>query len=169
MSDTVPNTLTMSGGCQCGAVRYQAILRLDSAHICHCRMCQKAVGNYFEALVGADNATLAWTRGAPTGFMSSQFVERGFCPLCGTPLYYRDVTARHTSLTIGSLDHPDQVPPRSHDGIEGRMPWFNDLVAMPDRGRTEDGDSADWAAAIRASSHQHPDHDTDRWPASVPE
>ncbi|MCS6759658.1 MAG: GFA family protein [Candidatus Devosia euplotis] len=165
MSQTEPSTLTMSGGCQCGAVHYHAFLAADTAHLCHCRMCQKAVDNYFEALVGADNARLVWTRGTPAGFMSSEFVERGFCPQCGASLYYRDVNACHTSLTIGSLDHPDQAPPRSHDGIEGRMPWFKELMAIPDRGRAEDGDSAEWAAAIKASNHQHPDHDTDHWSA----
>ena len=167
MNDQLDDTLEMSGGCQCGAVRYQAVLALGTAHLCHCRMCQKAVGNYFEALVGADNATLAWTRGAPGRFMSSQFVERGFCGDCGTPLYYRDVNAGHTSLTIGSLDHPDQVPPRRNEGIEGRMPWLVGVGSVPDSGRTEDGDSADWAAAIKASSRQHPDHDTDHWPAAA--
>jgi hypothetical protein len=158
--------LRMSGGCQCGAVRYTAEVWLPSAHLCHCRMCQKAVGNYFEALVGADNGTLKWTRGKPSAFMSSAHVERGFCSRCGTPLYYRDVTAGHTSFTIGSLDHPEQVRPMSHDGIEGRMPWFDEILSIPDRGETEAGDSAPWAAAIKASNRQHPDHDTETWPPS---
>ena len=42
----------ISGGCQCGAVRYHATAVLDTSHICHCRMCQKAVGNFFAALIG---------------------------------------------------------------------------------------------------------------------
>ena len=40
-----------TGGCQCGAVRYRATAMLDNAHVCHCRMCQKAVAervNEFE-------------------------------------------------------------------------------------------------------------------------
>ena len=36
-----------TGGCQCGAVRYRVDQALDNAHVCHCRMCQKASGNYF--------------------------------------------------------------------------------------------------------------------------
>ena len=49
----------VTGGCQCGAVRYAASGTLDNAHICHCRMCQKAVGNYLHAaLAGAPNARL---------------------------------------------------------------------------------------------------------------
>ena len=37
----------IEGGCNCGAVRYRAEAPLTNAHICHCRMCQKAAGNYF--------------------------------------------------------------------------------------------------------------------------
>jgi hypothetical protein len=35
-----------SGGCQCGAVRYRAAGAIGYPHLCHCRMCQKASGNY---------------------------------------------------------------------------------------------------------------------------
>jgi hypothetical protein len=41
----MPDTIT--GGCQCGAVRYRITAPFENAHICHCRMCQKAFGNYF--------------------------------------------------------------------------------------------------------------------------
>ena len=41
-----------TGGCQCGAVRYAITTPFENPHICHCRMCQKAFGNYFAALVG---------------------------------------------------------------------------------------------------------------------
>ena len=44
------------------------------------------------------------------------------------------------------------------------MPWFAELPAVPDHGETEAGDSAAWAAAIRATNRQHPDHDTAVWP-----
>ncbi|MGG2476082.1 GFA family protein, partial [Rhizobium sp. BR5] len=37
-------------GCQCGAVRYRIEGGLRYPHLCHCRMCQKASGNYFMPL-----------------------------------------------------------------------------------------------------------------------
>src|SRR6187200_1288028 len=136
-----------TGGCQCGAVRYRAEPIVDNAHICHCRMCQKAVGNFFAALVGAPNTTVTWTRGKPSVFMSSEHVERGFCGKCGTPLFYNGVNSRYVSLTIGSMDHPEQLKPRSQDGVEGRLSWFSELFDVPDDPPTETGDSAQWAAA----------------------
>jgi hypothetical protein len=154
----------ITGGCQCGAVRYAARALHDNAHICHCRMCQKAVGNFFAALVGTSKKDLAWTRGKPSVFRSSEHVERGFCSACGTPLFYSDVNRERINLTIGSLDHPERIKPLLQDGIEGRMPWFSDLPRMPDIGETEAGDSAEWAAAIKRTNRQHPDHDTEIWP-----
>ena len=103
--------MMVTGGCQCGAVRYRSNALMDNAHICHCRMCQKAVGNVFAALVGAPNDELVWTRGTPATFASSDLAERGFCAACGTPLFYRTIGGTRTGLTIGSLDDPSVAPP----------------------------------------------------------
>ena len=150
--------VTVSGGCQCGAVRYRATQMLDNSHLCHCRMCQKAVGNLFAALVAAPNEALTWTRGAPATFRSSEHVDRGFCAACGTPLYYRNLQGSRTNLTLGSLDDPAVFPPKTQMGSEARMPWFADLPALEDIGATESQD-AKWAAAIAASNRQQPDRD----------
>lgn len=149
----------VTGGCQCGAVRYRSTAVLDNAHLCHCRMCQKAVGNIFAALVGAPKNALEWTRGSAARWRSSAHVDRGFCAACGTPLFYDDETSDRIALTIGSLDDPAAFMPVTHDGTEGRMPWFALLADVPDHGETEQESQAEWAAAIRASSRQHPDHD----------
>lgn len=152
-----------SGGCQCGAVRYHATAMLDTSHICHCRMCQKAAGSYFAALVGIPRDALTWTRGAPAVFKSSDPVERGFCSTCGTPLYYDYLESEHLSVTTGSLDDPARFPPKMQFGIEGRMPWFDTIVALPQDGTTEET-MPGAAERIAASNHQHPDHDTADWP-----
>ena len=55
----------ITGGCQCGSVRFRAE-ELGRASICHCRMCQKAFGSFFGPLVTAKH--LVWTRGEPARF-----------------------------------------------------------------------------------------------------
>lgn len=132
---------------------------LDNAHVCHCRMCQKAVGNIFAALVAAPDDALEWTRGEPATFRSSEHVERGFCSRCGTPLFYHDLRSGRTNLTMGSLDRPGDFPPHEQEGIESRVPWFGTLSTLPEGGETEAGDQAAWAAAIKATNRQAPDHD----------
>ncbi|AHE56962.1 hypothetical protein NX02_26865 [Sphingomonas sanxanigenens DSM 19645 = NX02] len=132
---------------------------LDNAHICHCRMCQKAVGGPFAALVAAPRDALVWTRGVPAEFMSSDHVARGFCAACGTPLFYDYRSGERINLTIGSLDTPQIFPPKRQMGLEARMPWHDRLCSLEEVGTTEET-MAEAAAAIRASNHQHPDHDT---------
>lgn len=152
-----------TGGCQCGAVRYRAAVVLDTSHICHCRMCQKASGNFFAALVGVPREAMVWTRGTVATFSSSDSVMRGFCRDCGTPLTYDYLASKHLNITTGSLDNPAALPPTMQFGIEGRMPWFDTLAALPDDGPTEKT-MAGAVAAIRASNHQHPDRDSESWP-----
>jgi hypothetical protein len=143
-----------SGGCQCGAVRYAVYAPFIDPHICHCRMCQKAVGSFFAALAEVKLGDIEWTRGAPALYPSSTLAERGFCAACGTPLTFRYLDSEKLHITIGSLDHPEQVKPANQYGVEGRMPWFDELASLPGT-RTEDDIPAERLAMLK--SHQHPD------------
>ncbi|WP_374397345.1 GFA family protein [Sphingopyxis sp.] len=152
-----------SGGCQCGAVRWHVTAVLDTSHICHCRMCQKAAGNFFAALIGVPRDALTWTRGNPATFNSSDKAARGFCRDCGTPLTYDYFDSKHINLTTGSFDEPAKFAPRMQFGVEGQLALFADLPISAE-GTTEETMSS-VADAIKASNHQHPDHDTPHWPA----
>ena len=152
----------ITGGCQCGAVRYALHEQPSGPHICHCRMCQKAFGSFFAPLAGVAMDKFEVTRGAISYFRSSDEVERGFCALCGTPLIFHYVGKPRLAFALGSLDEPAKIQPREQFGIEARMPWFGELAALPGNKTTEE-DNADLAAAIAHSNHQHPDHDTAEW------
>ena len=156
-------TESFSGGCQCGAVRYRFTQKPGGAHVCHCRMCQKAFGGFYAPLVGAKRAFFEVTRGEIALFHSSDLVERGFCRDCGTPLTFAYVGGKGISVSIGSLDHPEQFPPVDQHGIESRLPFANGIGHLPDRPTTEQEDAVN-AEKIRLSNHQHPDHDTAAWP-----
>ncbi len=145
-----------TGGCQCGAVRYAIKGPFNNPHICHCRMCQKAFGNYFAALVGSLRENFKWTKGEPGIFRSSPIVERGFCRDCGTPLSFSYDDSKYIAVSIGSLDDPSAAVPENQYGIERRLPAFDRLHTLPGT-RTEDDVSPERLAKF--SSLQHPDHD----------
>ncbi|HQZ12136.1 MAG TPA: GFA family protein [Devosia sp.] len=145
-----------TGGCQCGAVRFQVKL-LGRASICHCRMCQKAFGGFFGPLVTAHDAT--WTRGEPKWFQSSNRARRAFCGECGTPLAYE--TKYGLELAIGAFDDPTVAAPALQVNLHDRLPFFHDLTSLPERTEVTD-EWRDFMAGIH--SNQHPDHDTDDWP-----
>jgi hypothetical protein len=146
----------MTGGCQCGAVRYALRSEPTHASICHCRMCQKAFGNYFAALTGLPMQDLVWTKGEPGIFRSSAVAERGFCRDCGTPLTYRYLRGKRVNVSIGSLDDPARIKPEIQYGIESKLPAFALPHTLPGE-RTEDGATPEELAAM--VSYQHPDHD----------
>ena len=153
----------LTGGCQCGAVRYALHTWPQHAHICHCRMCQKAFGSYFAPFAGVPGDQFEVTRGEIATFMSSDQAERGFCRDCGTPLTFRYVGRIRIAFSLGSLDNPERVKPEIEIGVESRLPWFGELCALPGNRMTVE-DEPEIAAAIARSNHQHPDHETEAWP-----
>ncbi len=159
MSDAI----RITGGCQCGAVRYALHAEPTGPHICHCRMCQKAFGSFFAPLAAVPLSAFEVTRGQIAVFKSSDQVERGFCRDCGTPLSFHYVHKSHISIAIGSLDEPARFQPQEQFGIEARMPWFGALATLPGDLTTEE-EGGELIVHIAASNHQHPDHDTAVWP-----
>ncbi len=146
-----------TGGCQCGAVRYRiSTVNPDSPHICHCRMCQRAVGGPFAALFNVPDTAIEWTRGTPATWRSSAAATRGFCGECGAPLFYHGDDSGRINLTIASLDDPEAYPPVGQVGSEGRLSWFATLPTLKDHGTTEAIDP-DGAARIAATSRQRSD------------
>ncbi len=152
----IPRVLT--GGCQCGAVRFRLEGTPGAASVCHCRMCQKAFGGYFAPLVDVGPGRLEWTRGAPARYQSSNVVRRGFCTACGTPLTYESPDG--VALAHGAFDAPAALPPSIQYGVEGKLPFADHLAALP--GRATDQEPGSYLA--RVVSRQHPDHDTAQWP-----
>jgi hypothetical protein len=151
-----------SGGCQCGAVRYRIDGPLGKAGICHCRMCQKAFGNFGAALVSVDASHVVWTRGRPSAFRSSPVVVRGFCAKCGTPLFMREDGDPTIEMAIGTLDNPNAIGPlNEQSGIESKLHWFDGIAKLPAVTTAETRKPEDLA---RLKTLQHPDHDTEHWP-----
>ncbi len=147
---------TLTGGCQCGALRFATKL-LGRSSICHCRMCQKAFGGLFGALVSSHDGH--WTRGKPKWFASSNVARRAFCPDCGTPLAYE--TRYGLELAIGAFDLPAKVAPLIQVNLSDKLACYDALSTLPVK--TDPSDEwLDFMAGVH--SRQHPDHDTKNWP-----
>ena len=116
--------IVLTGGCQCGEVRYEARAASDEAYYCHCRMCQRAVGNIFATFINVKKRNVAWSKGTPATYSATPFAERSFCARCGTPLAFAYFESENIDLTVGSLDEPGRLRPTSHCGIESRIASF---------------------------------------------
>lgn len=108
----------LTGGCQCGRVRYSATLENDDAYWCHCKMCQKATGGIAAAFVQVPRAGVVWASECDW-FQSSPIARRGFCAACGTPIAFDFVDpGTDIDLTVGSFDDPSAFRPILHAGAE---------------------------------------------------
>ena len=126
----------MTGGCQCGRVRYAARIDSDDAYLCHCRMCQRATGGVSIAFRNVARADVEWQH-EPDRYDSSPIARRGFCSQCGTPLTYEGNGSDRMDLTIGSFDDPHRFRPTEHTGFEGVHKAWLDTRGLPTE-RTED-------------------------------
>lgn len=143
--------MAISGGCQCGAVRYALqVERLEKPHVCHCRMCQKATGGVFAALAGCAKSNVTWTKGQPSVFASSSLATRSFCRDCGTPLgfTYNDPDARFY-VTIGSLDDAEQAAIEIQYGLESKLSWVRFCEDVPGEVTANDQAARDFFATMK--------------------
>jgi adenylate cyclase len=124
----------VTGGCLCGAVRYEAEVYLQDAYYCHCRMCQRTSGAPAEIAVFVKPGTLRFSRAEPKFFQSSSWAERGFCSQCGARIVYRpraSEQAEYTNLAVGCLDHPEDVVPIRHMCVDTQQPWYRFDDGLP--------------------------------------
>ena len=120
----------MSGGCQCGRVRYSAQVADDEAYLCHCRMCQRATGGVSIAFKNVARADVTWER-EPDWYASSPVAKRPFCSACGTPLGFAFDASERMDLTVGSFDDPSAFVPTENFGVESKLSAWEDTSHLP--------------------------------------
>ncbi len=122
----------LRGGCLCGAVRYETDGAAFHESICHCSMCRRASGAPVVAWFSVPRPTLRIVAGSPSWYRSSAKAERGFCPSCGSPLFFRSsLLSGEIDVTTASLDDPAQVPPRDQIYAAARIPWVATIDSLP--------------------------------------
>ncbi|MBV9838220.1 MAG: GFA family protein [Solirubrobacterales bacterium] len=123
----------LTGGCGCGAVRFELTSPLVSATYCHCTRCQRRTGTAasangraepgsFRILQGEDRLR-AWR--PPAGS------EKWFCGDCGSALFSRDPDdALKVGVRLGTLDSDPGIRPSAHQFVAYAAPW----ESIPDDG-----------------------------------
>jgi hypothetical protein len=124
----------LTGGCTCGAVRYELKSEPFDAGWCHCRTCRLTSGAPAMVFASVPDGDLVWTRGAGTvrTFKSSSFGHRAFCGDCGTPFLMKvDHQPETVDLPVATLDEPDRVAPGFHIFWGSRVAWFDPGDDLP--------------------------------------
>jgi hypothetical protein len=102
MSVSAP--LRATGGCLCGAVRYEVRGPLRPVVACHCTQCRRMTG-HFLAATAAREGDLVFTRGTTLKwYCASAGARRGFCADCGSTLFWHGTGRDHIAIAAGSID-----------------------------------------------------------------
>ena len=119
----------ITGGCLCGAVRYEISAPAIDVNYCHCRMCQRFTGGQIVAGAFFPIEAFRFTQGDLKYYRSSPIAERGFCADCGSSVVYKSLVKVLRPdmywVLLGSLDNPENFVPTMHFGIESQVPWFD--------------------------------------------
>ena len=122
----------VTGGCACGALRYQAAGPVKAVDSCHCGQCRRACGASPVVWATVARAGFRWVAGEPRVFQSSDHGERGFCEHCGSPLFFRSTRwPEDIDLTVGSLDEPDACAPERESFVQDKLSWVRSDPALP--------------------------------------
>lgn len=140
----------VTGGCECGRVRYSARRTGSSATSCwcYCLQCQRLSGGPFLPFVDFKKKDVEWTT-PPDVFSSSDDAERDFCKDCGSTIGMRyHFQEDSLGIVLGTIDENcDFVPDTSyHIFVKDKPAWFqipNDgkpqYQRFPDDRRYEEG------------------------------
>ena len=147
-----------TGGCLCGAIRYESSEPPIETGTCHCRMCQKWTGSAFMVMARFSRTALRFTKGEPKLYRSSSIKEKGFCPDCGSSLFDRCLVRKAARrfnpdmvwVQLGTLDHPEAVSIDFHYGVETQLPWVHFDDGVPRDRCDEDPELAAAFAAAEA-------------------
>ena len=128
--------MTMTGGCLCGAIRYESSGEPVFALQCHCRDCQRSSGTAYIAAVRVPSAGFRITKGTPKCYVAKSDagneITRTFCGDCGSPLYVQVSTRLDlVGLRVGTLDDPSWFHAEADIFVRSAQPWDHMDPAIP--------------------------------------
>jgi hypothetical protein len=121
--------LPLTGGCQCGAARYEVSAAPAEIYICHCRECRRQSASAFGISAIVPLAALRVVRGTPRFWSratdSGRRLDCAFCPDCGSRLWHQRAGAGPEvpiSVKGGSLDEALDVSAAIHIWTSRKLP-----------------------------------------------
>ncbi|PWW01608.1 hypothetical protein DFR52_102271 [Hoeflea marina] len=130
----MPNTY--SGGCACGAIRYETSSEPIFQNHCQCRDCQRRSGTGHGSYLTFPRRADVTVTGEATSFRvagdSGNQKIHGFCPTCGTPVHLTFAAMPELfSVTAASLDDPGRFTPQAVTYTSSGPAWDRLDAALP--------------------------------------
>lgn len=124
--------MTRTGGCQCGAVRYEAAGDPQHHAVCHCADCRASSGAPMVGWMAFASEQVRVTHGAPATYAGKNGARRQFCPTCGTGLFYTnaEMLPGITDIQSATLDTAANEVPQAQIQLADRLPWIDRLDTL---------------------------------------
>lgn len=121
-----------TGGCHCGAIRYEAKGEPLRHSLCHCTDCQRASGAPMVGWAIWPHEHLSIS-GEPATYASSENTRRHFCIQCGTGLFYTNpvIFPGQVDVQTATLDEPNALPAQEHIQVADRTDWMAKAHELP--------------------------------------
>ncbi len=125
--------MKISGGCHCGAVRYEIDGEALTHALCHCSDCRRHAGAPMVAWAMFPTDAVKTTKGATKTYASSTDGRRYFCADCGTGLFYTNaaILPGITDVQSATFDDPNALPARAHIQTVERIGWMAEAHDLP--------------------------------------
>jgi hypothetical protein len=125
--------MAITGGCHCGAIRYELQGEAITHALCHCTDCRRCAGAPMVGWTMYPEGQLKVTKGTPKIYRSSENGRRQFCPDCGSGLFYTNAVVLPGIVDVqsGTYDNPDAVPARIHIQTAERIGWMAKAHELP--------------------------------------
>ena len=119
----------MKGSCLCGGVTFAVEGEPEGLSVCHCSQCRKQSGHVWASgHVPDDHLTIS---GEVRWYHSSADAKRGFCPTCGSFLFWKDARDNHISFALGALDGPTGLKLKRHIFTDDKGDYYDIADGLP--------------------------------------
>lgn len=112
----------VSGGCLCGAVRYQVDGPLRDVWVCHCSVCRRTHGGP-AAYAACGRADLVVVEQRGLRWHEHDGARRGFCGECGGRVFWERPERPTVSIAAGTLDEPTGLVTERHIFVADAADW----------------------------------------------
>lgn len=116
-----------TGRCLCGTVTFRGRWGGDALRACHCGQCRRWSGHVWAAAETVDLAI----DGPVTWFRSSDRAERGFCPRCGSSLFWRGQGRGGIEVAPGAVDSPTGLRLEGHIFVADKGDYYDITDGLP--------------------------------------
>lgn len=126
-------SFSLTGGCGCGAVRFEVTSPLVSSLYCHCTRCQRRTGTAASVSARAEPGSFRIVAGEDRmrAWKPEGGAEKWFCGDCGSALFSRvPGDPERIGVRLGAFDHDPQIRPSVHQFVGDAAPW----AEIPDDG-----------------------------------